>query len=428
MEFMTAASPATLDALHPTSRPTTQPLWNREEAPLDVFVPASQLAHALHPVTVNDAGLLPPVLAIQLTHLACGGFVLAAKCAHPLADISSLVHFMKDWGRVSQSMAGSDAVPVPSLAPAFEPGRLDALAAGDINAASPDPDIIQQAESLPVHHYDWWAPSPGCPWPVKAPDVFYNEDLPPVGKPMPWEEWDVDAHVSHYMMHLNREQVESIWEKATQALSSADDPSPGQIISRHDAVLAHVWSCIARARNLQDDPGPVHCDLVYGLRPVMQLGPSFIGSPTLMVNVEMSGVDMATGEGKEGTLRPIAQRIRKTIQQISQPTVLAGYLHTLAYEKSPQRIWQAFLGRRHILVTTWARAGLYEVDFGLGESIRYVDGVVPNMDGVMIVKEAPPKKGQDESKPSWTDNGVDVSVHIRDQDMERLVNDPYLFP
>lgn len=45
----------------------------------------------------------------------------------------------------------------------------------------------------------------------------------------------------------------------------------------------------------------------------------------------------------------------------------------------------------------------------------------------MIVKEAPPKKGQGGSKPSWTDNGVEVSVHIRDQDMERLVNDPCLF-
>ena len=129
---------------------------------------------------------------------------------------------------ITFTMAGSDDTPVPILTPAFEPGRLDALAAGDIYAASPDPDI---------------------------------------------------------------------------------------------------WSCIARARNLQDDPGPVHCDLVYGLRPAMQLGPSFIASPTLMVNVETSGVDMATGEGKEGTLRPIAQRIRKTIQQISQPTALEVYLH-----------------------------------------------------------------------------------------------------
>lgn len=204
------------------------------------------------------------------------------------------------------------------------------------------------------------------------------------------------------------------------------------MISRHDAVLAHIWSCIVRARNLQDDPGPVHCDLVYGLRPALQLGPAFIGSPIIMINVEMSGVDVAAG-GKEGLLQPIAQKIRKTIHQVSRPMALAAHLHTLAYEKSPQRIWQAFLGRRHILVTTWARAGLYDIDFGLGESIQYADGVVPDMDGDVVIKEAPPKKAkntssENESKRSWTGNGVDISVHVRDQDMERLMKDPYLFP
>ena len=105
----------------------------------------------------------------------------------------------------------------------------------------------------------------------------------------------------------------------------------------------------------------------------------------------------------------------------------------MAYEKSPRRIWQTFLGRRHILVTTWARAGVYGIGFGLGESIRYIDEVVPNMDGVIVIK-APPKKAQsdvssgDGPMRSWTDHGVDTSVHIRDQDMERLLKDPYLSP
>ena len=83
VEFRTATSKATLDELHPISRPINPPLCSREEVPLDVFLPANQLAYALHPVVVNDAGIFPPVLAIQLTYLACGGFVLAIKGAHP---------------------------------------------------------------------------------------------------------------------------------------------------------------------------------------------------------------------------------------------------------------------------------------------------------------------------------------------------------
>lgn len=68
------------------------------------------------------------------------------------------------------------------------------------------------------------------------------------------------------------------------------------------------------------------------------------------------------------------------------------------------------------------------------ESLRYVDELFPNMDGVIVIKEAPPKKARSDasngngSKRSWTDHGVDISVHIRDQDMEQLLKDPYLSP
>lgn len=82
------------------------------------------------------------------------------------------------------------------------------------------------------------------------------------------------------------------------------------------------------------------------------------------------------------------------------------------------------MGRRHILVTTWARAGIYDVDFGLGSSIRYVDGVVSDMDGTIVIKEAPPKAAVASS--SWTENGVDVSTRLRTEDMQLLLADPLL--
>ena len=81
-------------------------------------------------------------------------------------------------------------------------------------------------------------------------------------------------------------------------------------------------------------------------------------------------------------------------------------------------------------MTTWARAGIYEVDFGLGSAVRYADGVVPDMDGCTLIKEAPPSgkvpvAGQN---PGWTDHGVDVSVALKAEDMERLLRDPLLLP
>ena len=81
-------------------------------------------------------------------------------------------------------------------------------------------------------------------------------------------------------------------------------------------------------------------------------------------------------------------------------------------------------------MTTWARAGIYDVNFGLGSRIRYADGVMPNLDGCILIKEAPPSSGEvlSGSRPSWTDNGVDIRVHIRTDDMERLLKDPLLVP
>jgi hypothetical protein len=434
VEFVVANTTATLDALCPISRAADQPLWNRQEIPLDDFVPSTPLSNALRPHPANDSDVLAPLLAVQLTNLACGGFILTVKSAHPLADVQSLVYFVKDWARVSRSVLSNE--PLPILQPFFEPELLDSLAAGDIDNDTPDMAVIRQTESMPLHRYDWWAPSPDSPWPVKVPEALASKEIVPAGKPMPWSEWNVAEPVSHYVVHLNPHQVKMI---SKEAIDGSSQGTGAGRISQHDAVLAHIWSCINRARNLEQNSQPVHCDLVYGVRPIFQLGESFIGSPIIMVNVEMSAADVTatskTSENKDTLLlRPIAERIRQTIGEVNQPARLAAHLHSVAYEESPQRIWQAFLGQRHILVTTWARAGLYEVDFGLNSSsaIRYADGVVPDMDGNILIKEAPPlrKNSSDGSVSprSWTENGVDISLHLRAEDMNHLIQDPLLFP
>jgi hypothetical protein len=249
----------------------------------------------------------------------------------------------------------------------------------------------------------------------------------PTGKPMPWAEWDSNAPVSDYTIHLNTMQVDFLFSEATKGTDGN-----GPRISRHDAVLAHIWSCIVRARQLGKDDGPVHCDLVLGLRSAFNLGEDFLGSPVIMMNIELPGSEVGCEQTSNATAAMVAitRKIRHTISTVSDPANLADHLHSAAYEKSPQRIWQAFLGRRHILVTTWARAGIYDVDFGLGSRIRYADGIVPNLDGCVLIKEAPPNSGQflSGSRLSWTGSGVDISVHICTEDIEQLLKDPLLLP
>jgi hypothetical protein len=417
VDFIEARSIATVDDLYRANSAKRRPVWNRQEdeQTLARFVSPANVVFALEPHEKDNDGLYKPIMALQYTELACGGLVLAAKIAHPLADIAALTRFVRDWGSVSRAML--TGVPLPVLSPVFEPWRLDASAAGDINADDADPTIMKDALGLPLHRYDWWAP------PAKPPSPF-PPDLPLAGKPLPWTEWDTKAPVDQCTIHFSRKQIDYLWQSATQESSVT---SSNMKISKHDTLLAHVWSCVVRARGLQEEQGPVHCDLVLGTRPAFKLGDSFMGSPTMMLNIEMAASHVASGT----TLGPIANRIRETVLTVNDSQRLASHLHSIAFEKSPQRIWQAFLGQRHILVTTWARAGIYDIDFGLGSRIRYADGVVPCMNGCILIVDGPPTDSTPPSSTTargWTDNGVDVTLPLRCEDMERLLQDRLLLP
>ncbi|KAB5566343.1 transferase [Coniochaeta sp. 2T2.1] len=425
VEFVTASSSATLESLYPSGRTESLPIWNRRDASLTVFAAPTTIHSALEPNGPDENGIRKPLLAIQITKLACGGFVMAAKSAHPMADITTLVRLVKDWGSVSRAILLGEAA--PTLCPVFEPSVLDSRAAGDVDADVPDQAIMKTALGLPMHRYDWWAKDSidKCPWEVRVPDFFNSEDLEPAGDPLPWKDWDLAAPVSSHIIHLSRKQVAHLYEEARRDLAGASTR-----ISKHDAVLAHVWSCVVRARQLDRDPEPVHCDLVIGTRPALGLGSDFIGSPTLMVNIELPGATVGDVGGDGVALSPIVRRVRQTIEDVSERAALAAHLHGVAFEKSPQRIWHGFLGRRHVMVTTWARAGIYEVDFGLGSAVRHADGVVPHLDGCILIKEAPPSRlvRVVDGKPAWTDHGVDVSIPLKADDMERLLKDPLLLP
>ena len=46
---------------------------------------------------------------------------------------------------------------------------------------------------------------------------------------------------------------------------------------------------------------------------------------------------------------------------------ISWILHDRASEIAPQRLWGACLGREHVLLTTWVRAGVYDVRFWDGD-------------------------------------------------------------
>jgi hypothetical protein len=65
-----------------------------------------------------------------------------------------------------------------------------------------------------------------------------------------------------------------------------------------------------------------------------------------------------------------------------------------------------------------------DVNFGVNpgfSGIRYVQSVVPSMDGLVVIQEAAPKANKTSPCASWAWNGVDVSIHLHGEDMHRLI-------
>lgn len=378
--------------------------WDASAFPSSRFSPKITLSTS----NFDDSSL--PSFAIQVTTFLGGGMAVALKFAHPLTDAHGMSFFMRDWASACQAIVtGSE---MPTMTPIFDPQMLDRCAAGAINAIHADPKLVAKAHNLPCHRYDWWISEEGAPWKnsTQIPKELRDTVHDPPGKKLPWSEWDTTATVLHYVLHFTATELESLWKAAS--VNSTH-------VSRQDALLAHVSSCIYRARQLGEDDQPVYIDCTLGLRSrvSLRLPDSFVGSPLMIAAISSSGREAASTDSAH-----LASIIRSTLAKFTTENV-AAHLHTKLFEQSPQRLWQTFLGKRHLLVTSWIHTRLYDIDFGSGRP-RYVEAIMPHMDGLVQIMEAAPVEGSlKEEKRHWAADGVDVQLHLATEPMKRLLND-----
>ncbi|ESK90463.1 transferase family protein [Moniliophthora roreri MCA 2997] len=387
------------------------------------------------PTPINKIGLLPqtpnlalhdrvsyvdlPSTIMQITSFECGAIAIAVKMAHVLADAQTLLTFMHDWATVHRGIANGEEV---VLTRPFEPQRLDAAAAGDIEGLGPDKDIMAQAESVPLHRYDWWASrTQECPpfmiESTEIPDAIkaHHDDIQ-FGKPLPWKQWDVLAPTCNRIIYFSQQEIFAMWEDTLNA-------DQGLRTSKLDALLSHVWSLITRARQLQNNDVDVHFDVTIGLRNriASPLPPDFLGSPILTIPVSLSAKELISGAKPA-----VASTIRSSMMSYN-PSALGALLHRFAYDLDPARYWNTCLGERHTIVTSWlesrAGMGVYDLDFGFGRKPRMVDPNMPVCDGCVQIMET---GILGDGKKSWHDDGAAISLHLRTDVMERLLADPLL--
>ncbi|KAI1196685.1 transferase [Nemania serpens] len=396
-------------------RATTKKVWVASDFPQDDFLASTVLAFS----SLNEYVGLPGA-AVQLTAFKCGGFAVSMKATHCLSDAMCLLQFVHSWAAHSRQLFDADALSADGLKkktrqkPIFNPAQLDEYARLSAPAAEPDRARISHARSLPMHRYDWWATeAPGYPsWATTStnatkptPEDLLQVALSPSTQP-PWLTWDLSAAVEHVQIRFGAGEVANMKRAAVETL-----PVQGQTVSRQDALLAHVWTLINRARGLQEDTEQVYLDITLGLRNRLlpPLPEHFVGSPILLAYVAQTGSAVTTAK-----IGAIASLIRSMMSQFT-PQAVSDYLYDAAHEVSPQRLWQTFLGTRHVLVSSWARAQAYQVDFcGTNQLARYVQGVMPKVDGLVQIMDI-------------AESGdFDVSLGLEKESMQRLLSDPLL--
>jgi hypothetical protein len=410
VEFVVAQTATVLDRLVPTAEDRAKTkIWNATNFPGKELVPLTLLSQ-------NDLdNPNAPSLIVQLTHFKCGGVALAVKMAHPLSDAHCLSYFMRDWAEVTRAIACEKQPPI--LSPHFDPQSLDRMSSGDVDASSADPSLVHRARGLPCHRYDWWASAADCPFPTtskEVPEALRSQPHDEEGEMMPWSTWDLNAQVEHLVLHFSCAELQEM-QNASKAIENR--------VSKQDAVVAHVWKCVNRARDMFEDDEPVYLDYTLGLRSRTSppLGERFLGSPILLTAIKASGREAAA----EDSGAELAARVRRTVAEFT-PDAVAAHFHDKAYDQCPQRLWQTFLGQRHLLTTSWIRTGVYTIDFGRGAP-RYIEAVMPKMDGLFQIMEAKPQEGHHaELQRPWRIDGVDCHLYLAQKTAESLAKDSFL--
>lgn len=389
----------------PSERAFESGVWIGDEFRQGLFLSDTPLP--LHDLREFDC---LPAMQVQISMFSDGGYGIGIKMAHCLADAQSLMVFVHQWAAISRSLFASESPPSPLMGvPVFNPAQLDQNAAGDIDGVTADPTLVAEARQLPLHRFDWWRThEPGYPdflIPTTENSKPPFQDLVDVelspSTSAPWKTWDFTRPVSYSQLHYTSEELDRLKRQARQN-GRAD-------ISRLDALLGHIWAAINRARGHSESLDDVFLNFTLGARTRVSppLPESFIGSPLFLTHIRMSGAEACTS-----SVGQTASLIRQTMQLFTCNKI-GAMLHDAAYEVSPQRLWQAFLGSRHTLVTSWLRLDVYQVDFVRSrQRPRYVHAVMPKMDGCLQVMD-----------PGLDDGGIDIALHLDAEAMQRLLLD-----
>eukprot|EP00250_Pteridium_aquilinum_P010584 c19494_g1_i1 orf=188-1603(+) len=284
-----------------------------------------------------------PLLVLQVTFFRCGGVSLGVGMQHHVADGVSGIHFINTWADmargkditqnpfIDRTLLRARDPPTPKF-PHIEYQSPPALLPTTCNHHNDEKmngvAVAQNGNSLVAHHH--------------------KSDV----------NGDVNA-TTPGIFHLTRAQVVELRSKATNTVTQTT-------YSTYEAVSAHVWRCVSKARELsgeQETKLYIATDGRTRLQPPLPCG--YFG------NVIFTASPIAqVGELESKPLSLGAQRIRDALARMDDE-YLRSALDYLQLQPSLDALVRGAHTFRtpNLGITSWTRMPIHECDFGWGRPI-----------------------------------------------------------
>lgn len=277
----------------------------------------------------NIEGQSLPLLSAQVTELKDGGIFIGCSFNHMVVDGFSFWHFMNSWSEVSRT--GSDSITLP---PSLE---------------------------------RWFIHS--CTPPIRLPfqqpqDLIKNTYSPP-----PLEEC---------ALHFSAQVAAKLKAKANKEMQTNK-------ISSLQALLAHVWRSVTRARGLKPDQ-PTGYFLAMGNRSRLDppLPPAYMGNSLQIADA----VRTLAGELVGGSLGWAANLLNEAVASMTHDKIVE-FLDS--WPKCPSFAGLGQFTPCDLFTGSSPRFDVYGNDFGWGKPIAVRSGGANKFDGKITVYPGPEK-------------------------------------
>ncbi|VAH24837.1 unnamed protein product [Triticum turgidum subsp. durum] len=326
--------------------------------PLRVIPRVAWSFFPLNGMLSTDAAADPsrPLLAVQVTELADGVFV-AMSLSHAAADWTTFWDLFNTWSEISRNKS-------------------------DMSTAAP----------LERWFHD------GCPVPIPLPFAKVQDMARPFEYPP----------VQECSIRFSPESIKKLKEKANAEMAGTATAT----ISSLQALLAHLWRAVCRARGLAPDV-EAKLTLPVGCRTRVKGIPQAYMGNALTSGVARHPVGEILGDGRLGRTARLVNRAVASVDEASVRAELAAWPHNPSFS----RVAVGGCGgdRAAVMMGGSPRFDVYGNDFGWGRPVGVRTGPGDKEDGLITVFEDGGGAG-----------GMEVEVCLAPDVLARLVADEEL--